>query len=122
MLDAVAGKASGRCRGAEGVYGRFSVSWNGMGAAESWRDGQTQHEPWVRDKWAIVERGGRLWCLPPSMAERAAAEPEWVPEWPFDLEPMAVKIRLVAEAEAAGLPAPGRIPPLGELLSKGLKK
>lgn len=107
----MAGKANGRARGAEGVYGRFRAGFPGYAAATSWRDGQTGHEPHVRDSWAIVERGGYTWCLPPSMAERAALEPEWIPPWPFDLEALDVKERLIAEAAAAGLPAPGRIPP-----------
>jgi hypothetical protein len=107
----MAGKASGRCRSAEGVYGRFSASWQGRWAATSWRDGQTTHEPSERARWALEERGGYLWCLPPSMAERAASEPDWIPPWPFDLLPIAEKERLVAEALAAGLPAPGVIPP-----------
>lgn len=110
-MTSMAGKASGRCRGVEGVYGRFRAGFAGYAAAVSWRDGQTTPDPHTRPRWAIVERGGWTWCLPPAMAERADLEPEWIPEWPFDLEPMARKLELIAEAEAAGRPAPGRIPP-----------
>lgn len=110
-MGGMAGKASGRCRPAEGVYGRFSPTADGFCAAASWRDGQTAHDPDTRPAWAILELGGWTWCLPPTMAAHAAVHPEWIPEWPFDLEPLERKLELVAAAAAAGLPAPGVIPP-----------
>ena len=112
MMTTMTGKAQGWAAGALGVYGRFSDTFDGHVAAVSWRDGQTTPDPHLRPLWRIGVRGGYLWCLPPGpMTERFDTDPDWCPDWPFDLEPLAVKIRLCEEAEAAGLPAPGVLPP-----------
>lgn len=115
-MTVMSGKAEGRCRGVEGVVGWFSPGFRGYAAAAEWRDGQTQHEPEVRDRWDIIERVDsrwgvvRTWCLPPSLAERAQAEPDWTPDVPFDLLPPATRWALIDAATAAGQPAPGRLP------------
>lgn len=116
-MTTMSGKAEGRCRGVEGVFGWFSHSFAGYSAAVQWRDGQTAHEPEVRDRWLILDRFDarwgvlRTWCLPPGMAERALADPTWTPEVPFTLLPPEVRWQLIDAAAEAGRPAPGP-PPL----------
>jgi hypothetical protein len=115
-MTTMSGKAEGRCRGVEGVYGWFSPGFNGYAAAVSWRDGQTAHEPHVRARWAILERLDcrwnvvRTWCLPPAMAELAAAYPDWTPDVPFDLLPPADRWQRIDLADEAGVPRPGEEP------------
>lgn len=115
-MSVMAGKASGRCRGVEGVPGWFSPGFAGYAAAVSWRDGQTAHEPEARDRWAILERTDqkwgvlRTWCLPPGLAERAASDADWTPDVPFELLPPATRWQMIDAAAAAGLDPPGREP------------
>jgi len=112
----MSGKAQGYARTAEGVVGWFSATFRGYAAAVEWRDGQTAHEPEARDRWLIIDRLDRkwgvvrTWCLPPGDAEHAQADPGWTPEIPFELLPPATRWTLIDDAEAAGLPAPGRRP------------
>lgn len=125
-MTVMTGKASGRCRGAEGVYGWFSPGFRGYVAAVSWRDGQTVRDAHERPRWAILERFDcrwqvmRTWCLPPSMAERAAADPTWTPDIPFELLTPQFRWAAIDAAAAQGLPAPGPDPlvprvPIGDL-------
>jgi hypothetical protein len=114
MSTIVSGKAEGRCRGVEGVVGWFSAGFTGYAAAVRWRDGQTQHEPEVRDRWAILERLDprwgviRTWCLPPSLAEHAQQDPRWTPEVPWDLLSPATQWALI-DARHPSVP-PGSTP------------
>lgn len=115
-MTTMSGKAEGRCRGVEGVYGWFSPGFNGYAAAVSWRDGQTAHEPHVRARWAILERRDcrwnvvRTWCLPPAMAERAAADPDWTPDVPFELLHPVTQWAIIRDRQAAGEEWDGPLP------------
>lgn len=117
-MTVMSGKAEGRCRGVEGVPGWFSPTFTGYAAALVWRDGQTSHEPEVRDRWLIIDRLDarwgvvRTWCLPPGMAEQARRDPAWTPEVHFDLLRPELRWQLIDEADAAGRPRPGREPVL----------